>query len=93
MSKLAKPDFTIEKVLEETADYRLVVGIADVVEEMAGRRVYIVVNKHFNIIEALGPVYPMAIKTLYDLQADLDLVRNETSQYQFGGEDDSPLFH
>lgn len=70
--------------LDQTEDYYLVIDRFDSVESVKGRRVYGVINKRTDVVEAVGPGLPMAISTLYGMQADLDAARQYAQEVKSG---------
>lgn len=62
-------------LIDQTTDYKLVVGTFPGIESVSGRRVYGIINKAYNVVEAVGPGLPAALTTLYGLQSDLDGAR------------------
>ena len=88
---------TIYQIIDETQDYKLVLGVFPKVDHMNGRMAYGVINKTYGTTEGVGPVLPAALTTLYNLQHELDSAREQIKDIRdgvapdIGQEDDDDL--
>lgn len=62
------------ELMDETQDYILVIGKFDI-ESFEGRRVYGLINKKTQVLEAVGPSLSASLSALYSFQKDLNDVR------------------
>lgn len=59
----------------------------DDIEAVAGRRIYGIINKTTDVVEAVGPQLSSAISSLYNMQAELDAAREYVNEIKSGNAD------